>query len=66
MGAKSFVLGSSSGMGFLSGPDLAKIGFRVIKAEELFNKIAAKFYFRFEREAVITSGVFGELVLPLD
>ncbi|GMH53843.1 hypothetical protein TrST_g8092 [Triparma strigata] len=43
----------SSGLGFLSGPDLAKIGFGVVKAEELFNKIALLVYERFEKKAVI-------------
>lgn len=46
---KSFVLGSSS----LGSSRLAKIGFGVNKAVELFNKIAFLIYDRFKQEAVI-------------
>ncbi|GMH47290.1 hypothetical protein TL16_g00027 [Triparma laevis f. inornata] len=46
---KSFALGSSS----LGSSRLAKIGFGVNKAVELFNKIAFLIYDRFKQEAVI-------------
>ncbi|GMH91805.1 hypothetical protein TrST_g2646, partial [Triparma strigata] len=49
---KSFIL-RATGLNFASGTDLAQIGFGVIKAEELFHKIAALYYDRFKKEAVI-------------
>ncbi|GMH98928.1 hypothetical protein TrST_g10962, partial [Triparma strigata] len=44
---------TNAGLNFASGTDLAQIGFGVIKAEELFHKIAALYYDRFKKEAVI-------------
>ncbi|GMH61177.1 hypothetical protein TL16_g03202 [Triparma laevis f. inornata] len=51
-GAKSFIF-SATGLGFSSGPNLAEIGYGVIKAEEIFSKLAGFFFDRFKKEAVI-------------
>ncbi|GMH88845.1 hypothetical protein TrST_g3649 [Triparma strigata] len=50
---KNSFIQRATNFGFSSGPDLAKIGFGVIKAEELFNKIASMLYDRFKKEDVI-------------